>query len=413
MLTARGRQLLGVSALLYLVAWGFGTRAMFPIPLGLSLAVLGAYLWVRLLTRPMRLRRKLGYRELVEGGRVAVGIELRPDGGGPLPGRARLIEQVGDLGIHQADLVHSGHYLRGRYVIDPIARGRYRLDGARLMLEDPFGLSEAVIPLERTDTLLVYPRVYELDGLFTDSGSAGGDDGRSLLHRTAGYDLHSIRDFQQGESLRRVHWRSTAKRRKLMVKELTEQPRDEAAVLLDCDETAVAGSPPDTSFDAQVRVAASIMNSLAGSGQRCSLVIHGASRTRFRVQSGGGRWAEALAELAAVRADAPRPLAAVLSEVIGPAGGADSVDAARMYVVTAAMTPLLAERLLGARTARRDVSVVWVDAPSFAGAHPSPGPPDAAALHLARAGIALARVRAGDHIGEALSATPLRAVSRA
>src|SRR5581483_8779311 len=248
MLTARGRQLLGVSALLYLVAWGFGTRAMFPVPLGLSLAVLGSYLWVRLLTRPMRLRRKLGYRELVEGGRVVVGIELRPDGGGPLPGRARLIEQVGDLGIHQADLVHSGHYLRGRYVIDPIARGRYRLDGAQLMLEDPFGLSEAVIPLERTDTLLVYPRVYELDGLFTDSGGAGGDDGRSLLHRTAGYDLHSIRDFQQGESLRRVHWRSTAKRRKLMVKELTEQPRDEAAVPLDCDETAVAGFPPDTSF---------------------------------------------------------------------------------------------------------------------------------------------------------------------
>ena len=109
-------------------------------------------------------------------------------------------------------------------------RGRYALDAADLVLGDPFGLAEARIALERHDTLLVYPRVFDLDGVFTDAGAAGGDEGRALLHRTAGYDLHSIRDFQQGESLRRVHWRSTAKRRKLMVKELTETPRDEAAV---------------------------------------------------------------------------------------------------------------------------------------------------------------------------------------
>ena len=88
--------------------------------------------------------------------------------------------------------------------------------------------------------------MYQLDGLFTDAGAAGGDEGRALLHRTAGYDLHSIRDFQAGESLRRVHWRSTAKRRKLMVKEMTETPRDEAACVLDCDAAAVAGAAPGT-----------------------------------------------------------------------------------------------------------------------------------------------------------------------
>ena len=47
-----------------------------------------------------------------------------------------------------------------------------------------------------------------------------------------------------------MHWRSTAKRRKLMVKELTETPRDEAAVVLDGDATAVAGPRGDSSFDA-------------------------------------------------------------------------------------------------------------------------------------------------------------------
>ena len=148
-------------------------------------------------------------------------MEVRPEGG-LLPARATLLEQMGDLGSRELPLRQRGHALYGRYTIDPAPRGRYTLAAAELRVDDPLGLAESRTQLARTDTLLVYPRVYELDGLFTDAGSAGGDEGRALLHRTAGYDLHSIRDFQQGESLRRVHWRSTAKRRKLMVKELTE-----------------------------------------------------------------------------------------------------------------------------------------------------------------------------------------------
>ena len=265
------------------------------------------------------------------------------------------------------------------------------------MIDDPLGLAEARITLERTDTLLVYPRVYQLDGLFTDAGTVGGDEGRALLHRTAGYDLHSIRDFQQGESLRRVHWRSTAKRRKLMVKELTELPRDESAVLLDCDRSCQrAGAPGSSSFDAQVRAAASLLNAMVEGGQRCSLVLHGLTRRRIRVQAGGGEWGTALAALAAVRADADRPLTAMVREALGATGAAEAVDAARVYVVTAALTPELATRLLALRSARRDVAVVWVDAPSFAGVERVPGRGRrglAAAGSLGRVGGAAGRRR--------------------
>ena len=186
-------------------------------------------------------------------------VEIRAEGG-LLPARATLLEQIGDLGSRELPLRQRGHALYGRYTIDPAPRGRYTLAAAELRVDDPLGLAESRTQLARTDTLLVYPRVYELDGLFTDAGSAGGDEGRALLHRTAGYDLHSIRDFQQGESLRRVHWRSTAKRRKLMVKELTELPRDESAVLLDGDRDSSVGAPGASSFDAQVRAAASLLN---------------------------------------------------------------------------------------------------------------------------------------------------------
>jgi uncharacterized protein (DUF58 family) len=405
--TSRGSGTLLLAFALYIASWGFGTTAMYPVAVGLFAAPLIAWLWVRLTAKPTNLRRRTGHRELVEGGRVAVEVEVRGDGG-LLPARATMIEKIGDLGTQEVPLRHAGHALRGRYVIDPAPRGRYTLAAAELRVDDPLGLAESLTSLQRSDTLLVYPRVYALDGLFTDAGTAGGDEGRALLHRTAGYDLHSIRDFQQGESLRRVHWRSTAKRRKLMVKELTELPRDESAVLLDCDRTAEVGPPGSSSFDAQVRAAASLMNRMVETGQRYSLVIHGPTRRRIRVQAGGGDWGTALAALAAVRADAHRPLAAMLSEALGATGAAEAIDAARLYIVTGALSPQAASRVLALRSARRDVAVVAVDAASFAGVEHVPGPAESAALQLAASGLAVARVRAGDDIGEVLSSAMAR-----
>jgi uncharacterized protein (DUF58 family) len=406
-MTTRGRRLLLLAAGLYLVAWGFGTAVMFPVAIGLSVAPLVALIWVKALDRPMLLRRRTGHLELTEGQSVDVGLEVRPNTGGPIPGRAIMLDRLGKRVI-EAELARRGRVLRGRYQIAAAPRGRYRMDGAELLLADPFGLAEARIKMDRADQMLVYPRVYELEGLFTDGGTPGGDRGRSMLHRASGYDLHSIREHQVGESLRRVHWRSTARRRRLMVKELQDTPRDEACVLLDGDAAAVTGMSPDSSFDMQVRAAASLLRRMSDAGQRSSLVIHAAQRSRHRLGFASGDWATVLGELAAVEADAPRPLAEFLAE---SSRGPDPVDAARVFVITAAMSPLLAERVLGMSSSQCEPAVVWIDGASFAASkRRKETGPEAAALRLTRSGVAVARIRAGDHVGQALSAPVLRLV---
>ena len=397
MLTTTGRSLLAVAAGLYLAAWGFGTRAMYPVAIGLAIAPLLALLWVRLMTRPMSLRRRIEPIDMVEGSTMLVRLTVRPEGG-PLPSRAVLADRIG-ISEREAELVRRHHGLHGRHVMPNLPRGRYQLHRATLRIGDPFGLARSITHVGRSEAVLVYPRVSPLDGLFTDGGAPGGDRGRLLLHRVSGYDLHSIREFQTGESLRRVHWRSTAKRGRLMVKELEDTPRDEAMVVLDCESAAVTGTAPDSSFDAQVRAAASLLNRLIESGQRSSLLIHGRLRRRLRIGGGGSSWPAALAELATVEADAGRPLRDLLA---APGGG--GVDAAAVFVVTAAMSAGLADRLRAIHGSQRRVAVVWVDARSFAGAVPvRPGAVEGAALGLSRSGIVVARVRLGDSIGERLS----------
>ncbi len=408
MLTRTGKRTLVAAIGLYLAAWGFGTDVMFPIAVGLMVAPLVALVWVRTFTRPVRMRRTLAQHELVEGTTVVIGLEVRPEAG-PLPARATLIDHLGDDLELRAELVRVGHRLRGNHRLEGAPRGRYRLHRAQLVLSDPFGLARAAIPVDRTDAVLVYPRVYQLDSLFTDAGAGGGDAARMLLHRASGYDLHSIRDYQHGESLRRVHWRSTARRRRLMVKELEDSPRDEAAVLLDADASGQVGRLGDTSFDVQVRAAASVLHRLAEGGQRCSLVIQGSDRLRVRLGTGSDDLGTAMAALAVVKATATRPMHVTLGDAIS---GGDAVDAARVYVVTSVMSPALAERLLQLAGARRDVAVVWVDAATF-GAGGMVTSAESAALRLSSSGVAVIRVRAGDDLGQALSAPHHRAVAHA
>ena len=99
-------------------------------------------------------------------------------------------------------------------------------------------------------------------------------------------------------------------------------PRDEACVLLDGEAAAVVGAAPDSTFDMQVRAAASLLRRMSDSGQRSSLVIHAAQRGRHRLGFGSGDWASVLGELAAVQATATRPLSEFLAEATrGPRPG--------------------------------------------------------------------------------------------
>ena len=120
---------------------------MYPVAVGLLAAPVLAWLWVRLTARPTELRRRTGHRELVEGGRVVVEVEIRAEGG-LLPARATLLEQMGDLGSRELPLRQRGHALYGRYTIDPAPRGRYTLAAAELRVDDPLGLAESRTQLD-------------------------------------------------------------------------------------------------------------------------------------------------------------------------------------------------------------------------------------------------------------------------
>jgi uncharacterized protein (DUF58 family) len=384
-MTARGRLALGLGCTTYLAAWAFGSKPLYPVALGLIAAVILARLWTRLAGRPVELRRRLPVGERFAGDDVHVRLQVVAPPG--LPATMLLREHIGKLGERETPIVRG----RAAYVLEGLPRGRYAFEDATAVIEDPFGFDRVELPLPTPGALLVYPRLVELERLFNESGAAARDGRRLLLRRPSGFDLHSVREYQQGESLRAVHWRSTAKRGQLMVKELEDSPRDEVAVVLDADPDAVVGE----SFELQVRAAGSILLAHARRGRRSVLVVNSPAREQQRIHSADGDWRSALDLLAAVEPVHGPPLSALLADEGGVA-----MRALELAVVTASLQARLVERLVERSLGHRDVSLVLVDSATFGGAAPRRFPE---LLRLQAAGVAVAVLHAGDDLAAVLS----------
>jgi uncharacterized protein (DUF58 family) len=393
MLTRRGRVIFALGFGVYVAAWAFGSKPLYPVATGLLLVVGVAWVWVRLSDRPFRVKRGWSDREHVEGDDVPVVAELEPTAN-VLPASVTLSERVGSLGEQRHVLKRKGRRLRITYVLEKVPRGRYVFEDVHAELVDPFALECATVQLPAPGALLVYPRLVRLGTLFTESGTRSLDGQRLLLRRHSGFELHSVREYEQGESLRRVHWPSTARRGQLMVKELEDSPRDEVAVLLDADSRAVVGE----SFEVQVRAAGSILDAYVRRGRRGVLVLNSEQREIQHVHSPAADWRRALELLAAAQANGQTPAARLLAEEDGPAA-----RALELVVVTARLETALIDRLVQRALSRRKVSIVFVDTASFNGA---PRRPEPALLRLQAAGIPAAVIRAGDDLAASLSGEP-------
>ncbi|MGZ4308564.1 MAG: DUF58 domain-containing protein [Gaiellaceae bacterium] len=387
-MTQRGRFALLLGCATYLGAWAFGSKPLYPVALGLFAAVLLAWLWTRLAGRPSALRRRLPQLDRFAGDDVQVRVALERHKR-LVPATFVVRERIGKLGVRETTVPPRGV---ASYVLEGLPRGRYAFEECAVAVEDPLGLARLEEPVEAPGALLVYPRLVELDGLFSDAGALALNGRRLLLRRPSGFDLHSVREYERGESLRKVHWPSTAKRQQLMVKELEDAPRDEVAVVLDVDPTGVVGD----SFETQVRAAGSILMAHGRRGRRAVLVLNSPRKEQERIHPGDLEGRQALELLAAVEPEPGPPLHALLGED-GPAG-----RGLELAVVTATLSPRLVMRLVERTAGRRSISLVLVDAASFGQRGTRSVYPGLLALQAA--GVTVAVVSAGDDLAAVLSA---------
>lgn len=103
-------------------------------------------------------------------------------------------------------------------------RGRYRLGPITLSSSDPFGLFPMSRNLTPTSHVVVYPMTVDIYQFVIPTGVLPGGD---ALRRRTHYvttNASGVREYAPGDSFNRIHWKSTARRGRLIVKEYELDP---------------------------------------------------------------------------------------------------------------------------------------------------------------------------------------------
>jgi uncharacterized protein (DUF58 family) len=255
-------------------------------------------------------RRGVAARREIFPGRVAVGSEatvrLHITGRGRIALGSLLLEDgvPHALGGRPRFLVHAAGRRSGsivEYTVQPRLRGIHQIGPLRTRVSDPFGLSEFERELADRNRLVAVPKVVPLGGLPAGAGRGAGEDGSTRLRAGYGEDDSTVRQYRHGDDMRRVHWKTTARRDELMVR-VEERPwHGGLTVLLDRRSAAHRGSGAASSLEWAVSAAASICTHLHRQGEQVRLVTEDeqilASGTGFSETDHNERVLEALAAL--------------------------------------------------------------------------------------------------------------------
>ena len=239
--------------------------------------------WVRLSAQPMRLRRETAAARTFEGEVVPVRLAIEPSTRVLPPGRSS--SRSASAGSARARR-RSTAPCAAAYLLDAVPRGRYPFERSRALIGDPFGLAARRSSCRR--------RARCSSGRASSRSAGSSPTPASTRRRCAparaaagGPDVHGVREWVEGESLRHVHWGSTAKTGRLMVKEVEDTPRDEVAILLDARSGAPRRRCSTCRFARRRRCCARTPRGTARRG--CSSTRGGSSRTRCGRSARTGR----------------------------------------------------------------------------------------------------------------------------
>lgn len=186
-------------------------------------------------------------------------------------------------------------------------RGRYALGPLEVACGFPLGLMRRQGKIEHRQLLTVYPRLGRLTRMWSqlqDDDVVGAQRMRRQQTRTQG-DFYGLRDWREGDSHRWIHWRTSARRGKLVVRQYERQRRQDIALLLDLWQPARPTGLQQDAVELAVSFTATILADLCrrGGSQVC-LAVGGRLMTTVTGVASQGLLGEMMSALAIAEPDA-------------------------------------------------------------------------------------------------------------
>lgn len=329
----------------FLAAQGTGIRLFFHLSYILLALLVLSTIWAWLNLRGLEVEREtLTHRATVgEYARERISIRNR----WPLPKLWVELRDQSELPQHGAGFVASlAGRERGRWTARTLCtrRGRFRLGPSTLVSGDPFGIVRLSRTLQSTSEILVYPQTVDLPEFRLPGAELPGGQATRARSFNITPNVSTVRDYAPGDSMNRIHWGSTARTGRLMVKEFELDPSADVYLVLDMQERAVvhdtrAGTPRPLADEREqgpwwqrrpsegrpaplplasteelaVMATASLAHSLLNQNRIVGLVAWGQHREVIPAERESRQLFKILEALAVLRAHSARSLAEVLT----------------------------------------------------------------------------------------------------
>ncbi len=281
-----------------------------------------------------------------------------------------------------------------------VAARRGVVDGGPVVVSTsaPFGVAEVRRNVPAAGRVVVFPRIVPVAAMPFLADPSGGSELKVARGRGEGREFHGIREYQRGDSLRHVHWPSTARHGSLVVREFERERPARVTVVVDTHGDSIALGDEETALDRCCSAAASVALEALRLGH--GVTVAAARDGRLAVLEDADRTG-ALTLLAEARASGGMTLAEAVAAT--PDSPTVLVAFPTWRSNSAALLVPAVERLVvaGSRVAAVAVEV----APATSRAEPalSEAGTDELMVALAAAGADATLVRAGGTVADALS----------
>lgn len=262
-MTARGASVVG-SGLALLLSWVvLGEIELLAAATAMLVAVLLALILTRFLRPLVGVTRQLEPTMVQEGDMASVALQI--ENRRELPAFGLTIKDgVSGLGTatFRVGSLPPNRTATAAYQIVCRPRGIYSVGPTEIEVRDPLGLASASVSTGITDRLIVYPNVEALAGFPNERGRDPATSASRPEHsQRGGEDFYTLRSYQDGDDLRRVHWPSSARLDELMIRQMETPWQSRALVFFDVRRTTYESKD---AFERAVRGAASVAAHLGG-----------------------------------------------------------------------------------------------------------------------------------------------------
>jgi uncharacterized protein (DUF58 family) len=192
-------------------------------------------------------------------------------------------------------------------------RGRFLVGPTRLAGGDPFGFFRKETVVGQQFALTVYPATVPLTRFALPPADLPGEGRYRRRTHFVTPNASSVREYVYGDSYNRIHWPTTARSGKLMVKEFELDPAAETWIVLDLDESVQAGSGLQGTEEYAVAAAASVIKHYLDANRPIGLLAYGHQLDLYRPDRGGHQMARLMEALALAQAVGTVPLADLLA----------------------------------------------------------------------------------------------------